>query len=130
VNDREQQIDTYVGTWNESDVAARQVLIESAWAADGVYHAPAIEARGHEAISDNVERIQQKYPDRVFCRTSEVFLHRDRARYTWAMLDLAGSATIAGVDYAQFAEDGRLRRVHCVYDRKPRAGEVDPVTPS
>lgn len=127
MNDREQQIDTYVGTWNESDVAARQVLIESAWAADGVYHAPAIEARGHGAISDNIERIQQKYPNRVFCRTSEVFLHRDRARYTWAMLDLAGSATIAGVDYAQFAEDGRLRRVHCVYDRKPRVGEVAPV---
>jgi hypothetical protein len=130
VNDREQQIDRYVGTWNESDVEARHVLIESAWSRDGVYHAPAIEARGYGAISDNIERIQQKYPNRVFCRTSEVFLHRDRARYTWAMLDLAGSATIAGVDYALFAEDGRLRRVHCVYDRKPRTGELDPATPS
>jgi hypothetical protein len=124
VSEREQQIDRYVDTWNESDVEARHVLIESAWAHDGVYHAPAIEARGYGAISDNIERIQRKYPNRVFCRTSEVFLHRDRARYTWAMLDLAGSATIAGVDYALFAEDGRLRRVHCVYDRKPRAGEL------
>lgn len=124
VNDREQKIDTYVGTWNESDVEARHELIETAWSADGVYHAPAVEAKGHKEISDNVARIQQKYPNRVFCRTSEVFMHKNRARYTWAMLDLAGSATIAGVDYALFAEDGRLRRVHCVYDRKPRAGEI------
>ncbi len=124
MNDREQKIDKYVGTWNEPDVDKRHVLIESAWSADGVYHAPAVEARGYGEISDNIARIQQKYPNRVFCRTSEVFLHRNRARYTWAMLDLAGSATIAGVDYALFATDGRLRRVHCVYDRKPRAGEL------
>ncbi|MGH3758292.1 nuclear transport factor 2 family protein [Actinophytocola sp.] len=126
MNDREQQIDTYVGTWNEPDVEARHVLIESAWTADAVYHAPAVEARGYRQISDNIARIRQKYPDRVFCRTSEVYLHKNRARFTWAMLDLAGSATIAGVDYALFAEDGRLRRVHCVYDRKPRVGELDP----
>lgn len=99
------------------------MLIESAWSADCTYHAPAIEARGYRAISDNITRIQHKYPNRLFCRTSEVFNHKDRARYTWAMLDLGGSATIAGVDYALFADDGRLRRVTCVYDRKPRSGE-------
>lgn len=124
MNEREQQIDAYVQTWNEPDVDQRHVLIESAWSAEGVYHAPAVEAHGHGAIGDNIARIQDKYPNRVFCRTSEVFLHRNRARYTWAMLDLAGSATIAGVDYALFADDGRLRRVTCVYDRKPRVGEL------
>lgn len=113
----------YVDSWNESDVDHRQVLIESVWSTEGTYHAPAVEARGHRAISDNITRIQDKYPNRVFCRTSEVFAHKDRVRYTWAMLDLGGSATIAGVDYAQFAADGRLRRVTCVYDRKPRSGE-------
>ncbi|MCT2582788.1 nuclear transport factor 2 family protein [Actinophytocola gossypii] len=121
---REQQIDTYVDSWNEPDVDQRHVLIESAWAAECTYHAPAVEARGYVAISDNITRIQRKYPNRVFCRTSDVFSHRERARYTWAMLDPAGSATIAGVDYALFDEDGKLRRVTCVYDRKPRPGEL------
>lgn len=120
---QQQQIDVYVDSWNEPDVDQRHVLIESAWAADGTYHAPTVEAHGYQAINDNISRIQHKYPNRVFCRTSDVFSHKDRARYTWAMLDLEGSATIAGVDYAQFAADGRLRRVHCVYDRKPRQGE-------
>jgi SnoaL-like domain len=123
VSQRQQQIDVYVDSWNEPDVDRRHTLIESAWAADGAYHAPAVEARGHRAINDNISRIQHKYPNRVFCRTSEVFSHKERARYTWAMLDPAGSATIAGVDYALFGDDGKLRRVTCVYDRKPRIGE-------
>lgn len=112
-----------MATWNEVDTAQRHALIEEAWTEDGCYVAPAIEARGYAAIDDNIVRIQQKYPNRVFCRTSDVFVHQDRARYTWAMLDPAGSATIAGVDYAQFDTDGRLRRVTCVYDRKPYAHE-------
>lgn len=124
VSQRQQQIDAYVDSWNEPDVDQRHVLIESVWAADGAYHAPAVEARGHAAIGDNIARVQQKYPNRLFCRTSEVFCHADRARYTWVMLDLAGSATIAGVDYALFDAAGRLRRVTCVYDRAPRPGEV------
>ncbi|GAB3461909.1 nuclear transport factor 2 family protein [Actinophytocola sediminis] len=113
----------YVDSWNESDVDHRHVLIEAVWSESCAYHAPAIEARGFRAISQNITRIQDKYPNRVFCRTSEVFSHKDRVRYTWAMLDLGGSATIAGVDYAQFADDGKLCRVTCVYDRKPRSGE-------
>lgn len=125
MNDRQQQIDAYVATWNESNVDQRHAMIESVWSEDGRYLAPAIEAKGYNAISDNIVRIHEKYPDRVFCRTSDIFVHKDRARFTWAMLDLAGSATIAGVDYALFGGDGRLRRITCVYDRKPRLGETE-----
>ena len=123
--DRQEQVDAYVASWNESDVDKRWALIERAWAADGRYVAESSDVTGHAAINDNVVRIQEKYPNRIFFRTSDIFTHKDRARFTWAMLDPAGSATIGGVDYALFAEDGRLRRVTCVYDRKPRAGELD-----
>jgi hypothetical protein len=103
----------------------RLALIEEAWAEDGRYVAESSDVTGHDGINDNVVRIQNKYPNRIFLRTSEIFTLRDRARFTWAMLDPAGSATIGGVDYALFAADGRLRRITCVYDRKPRAGELD-----
>jgi len=125
VSDRQEQIDAYVATWNEPRLDQRQTLIETAWDEDGKYLAPAVEAKGYNEINDNIVRIQEKYPNRVFCRTSDIFEHKDRARYSWAMLDLAGSATIAGVDYAVFGANGRLRRVICVYDRKPRAGELN-----
>ncbi len=125
MSDRQERIDAYVATWNEPRLDQRQTLIETAWDEDGKYLAPAVEAKGYNEINDNIVRIQEKYPNRVFCRTSDIFQHKDRARYTWAMLDLAGSATIAGVDYAVFGSNGRLRRVICVYDRKPRVGEVN-----
>jgi hypothetical protein len=124
VNDRQQQIDAYVAMWNEPDFDQRHALIENAWVEDGRYIAPSAEVVGYDEISDNVVRIQEKYPNRIFFRTSDIFHHKDRARFTWAMLDPAGSATIAGVDYALFADDGRLRRITCVYDRKPRLGEL------
>jgi len=125
VVDRQERVDAYVETWNESDMDKRLALIEKAWAEDGRYVAESSDVTGHSAINDNVVRIQNKYPNRIFLRTSEIFSLRERARFTWAMLDPAGSATISGVDYALFAEDGRLRRITCVYDRKPRAGELD-----
>jgi hypothetical protein len=125
VSDRQERVDAYVATWNESDLDRRLALIEKAWAEDGRYVAESSDVTGHDAINDNVVRIQNKYPNRIFLRTSEIFFLRDRARYTWAMLDPAGSATIGGVDYALFAADGRIKRVTCVYDRKPRAGELD-----
>ncbi len=103
----------------------RWALLVTAWAEDGRYVAESSDVTGYSEISDNVVRIQEKYPNRIFFRTSDVFTHKDRARFTWAMLDPAGSATIGGVDYALFAEDGRLRRITCVYDRKPRSGELD-----
>jgi hypothetical protein len=124
VTDRQVQVDAYVATWNESDMDKRLALIEKAWAEDGRYVAESSDVTGHSAINDNVVRIQEKYPNRIFLRTSDIFSLRDRARFTWAMLDPAGSATIAGVDYALFGADGRLRRITCVYDRKPRAGEL------
>lgn len=125
VTDRQEQIDAYVATWNEPDMDKRHVLIEKAWVEDGRYVAPSAEATGYREISDNVVRIQEKYPNRIFFRTSDIFTHNNRARFTWAMLDPMGSATIAGVDYALFGEDGRLRRITCIYDRKPRQGELD-----
>lgn len=121
---RQERIDAYVATWNESDMDKRLALIEEAWAPEGRYVAESSDVTGHGAINDNVVRIQEKYPNRIFLRTSDVFSLRDRARFTWAMLDPAGSATIAGVDYALFGADGRLRRITCVYDRKPRVGEL------
>lgn len=123
--DRQEQVDAYVATWNESDLDKRLALIATAWVEKGRYVAESSDVTGHSAINDNVVRIQQKYPNRIFLRTSDIFSLRDRSRFTWAMLDPAGSATISGVDYALFAEDGRLRRITCVYDRKPRAGELD-----
>lgn len=124
MSDRQEQIDAYVEMWNETDADRRLELVQAVWTDDGYYVDPTHEARGHAEISDNVVRVQQKYPDRVFGRTSDVYIHNDRARFAWAMLDPAGSPTIAGVYYVEFTDDNRIRRVIGIYDRKPVKAEA------
>ncbi len=43
-------VDTYLAMWNETDPKRRAQLIERAWANDGHYADPMLEARGHAAL--------------------------------------------------------------------------------
>ena len=109
--ERTEQIDEYVATWNETDPALRRAMIEKIWTEDAFYVDRGAEARGVDQISANIERIHRKFPDRIYGRTSDVFHHRDRARFEWAIIDPAGRPTFGGVAYVKFAADNRLRSV-------------------
>ena len=109
--DRQEQIDEYVATWNETDPDARRSMIEKIWVADGYYVDRGAEARGVDQISANIERIHRKFPDRIYGRTSEIYHHRERSRFEWAIIDPSGRPTFGGVAYVKFADDGRLRSV-------------------
>jgi len=47
-------VDTYLAMWNETDPECRAQLIERAWAGEGRYVDPMVEAEGHAAISEMV----------------------------------------------------------------------------
>jgi hypothetical protein len=108
---REQQIDEYVATWNETDPELRAALIARVWTEDGYYADRGAQVRGHVQISANIDRVHRKFPDRIYGRTSGIYHHRDRARFEWAIIDPAGRPAFGGVAYAKFAADGRLRSV-------------------
>ena len=111
ITERTEQIDEYVATWNETDPALRRAMIEKIWTNDGYYVDRGAEARGVDQISANIERIHRKFPDRIYGRTSEIYYHRDRARFEWAIIDPSGRPTFGGVAYVKFADDHRLRSV-------------------
>ena len=50
-------VDTYLAMCNETDSKRREQLIEQAWARDGHYVDPMIEAKGHAALAD-ISRIR------------------------------------------------------------------------
>jgi hypothetical protein len=54
MNDVVTTVDAYLAMWNESDPSRRARLIERAWAADGRYVDPMLEAEGHQAINEMV----------------------------------------------------------------------------
>ena len=44
-------VDAYLAMWNETDPKRRAALIERAWAGDGRYADPMLEASGHAALA-------------------------------------------------------------------------------
>ena len=74
-------VDTYLATWNETDPKRRAQLIERAWAGDGRYADPMLEARGHAALGEMVAGVQSKFPGHRFRRRSGVDTHHDQLRF-------------------------------------------------
>ena len=55
--------------------------------------------------------LQAQFPGHTFRRTSAIDAHHGFARYEWEMLAPDGRAVLTGLDVAEVADDGTLRRV-------------------
>jgi hypothetical protein len=104
-------VETYLAMWNEEDAAKRAVLIEQAWAPDGHYVDPLLEARGYAQLDRMVAGVQGSYPGHRFRATSGVDAHHDQLRVAWELVAPDGSVTVGGIDAGALAPDGRLARI-------------------
>jgi hypothetical protein len=104
-------VDTYLAMWNEDDAGRRAELIEQAWAPDGRYADPLLEADGHDALSAMVEAVHGQFPGHRFRRVSAVDTHHDQCRFAWELFAPDGSITVAGIDMGVLGTDGRLRMI-------------------
>jgi hypothetical protein len=112
-------VDTYLAMWNETDPARRAEHIERAWAQDGRYLDPLIEAEGHTALSDMVAGVQARFPNHRFRRVSGVDTHHGELRFAWELAAADGSVVVAGIDVGALAADGRLRRITGFFGEMP-----------
>jgi SnoaL-like domain len=115
-------IDAYLEMWNEPDPARRTELIEQAWAVDGSYLDPVLEARGHRALSEMVAGVHVHYPEHRFRRISSVDAHHDRVRFAWELAAPDGAVTVAGIDVGVLASDGRLESITGFFGELPADG--------
>jgi hypothetical protein len=90
-------IDTYLAMWNETDPTARAEHIERAWASDGYYVDPLLEAEGHAALAEMAAGVQAKCPGHRFRRVSGIDRHHN-----------------------ELASDGRLRRITGFFGEIPQ----------
>jgi len=104
-------VDRYLAMWNEEDPEARQRCIAEAWAEGAVYRDPLLEADGAEGLDAMVVTVHGHYPGHRFRRTTGVDLHHDSVRFGWELVAPDGAVTVAGIDVASLAADGRLQRV-------------------
>ncbi len=121
----ESVVDAYVGSWNEDDKDARRVLLESAWADDGVYTDPSGEAIGRDALVDHIEAFVTNPAMEGFSleRVSGIDAHHRVLRFDWALKDAKGTTVMKGVDYGVLAEDGRLASITGFFGPMPELAE-------
>jgi SnoaL-like protein len=104
-------VDDYIAIWNEASDERRREIIARTWADEATYVDPVLQGEGPEGINAMVAGAQQQFPGHRFELTAGPDVHHDRVRFAWRMLDPKGATTIAGVDFARLAADGRLREV-------------------
>jgi hypothetical protein len=112
-------VDTYLAMWNEPDKARRAQLIAQAWAPDGSYLDPALAADGHEALSEMVAQVHERFPGYRFTRTSGIDEDNGRVRFAWQLGDGDGTVAVAGLDIGELADDGKLRRITGFFGELP-----------
>lgn len=104
-------IDTHLSAYTEPDPARRAPLITQAWAPDGVLLDPPLTGEGHDGISAAADALQSQFAGHRFVRTSAVDEHHRVLRYSWDLVDPAGTTVLSGLDVGVVGEDGRLRRI-------------------
>ncbi len=114
-------VESYLSMWNEVDPERRARHIEAAWADDGYYLDPALEAKGHGALSDMVASVHERFPGQRFRRTTGIDTHHDRIRFGWELGDPEGAVTVAGVDVGTLADDGKLKAITGFFGELPDA---------
>ena len=112
-------VDAYFAIWNETDPAARQQLIATAWSDDATYTDPMFDVAGHAGIEAMVAGFRGQFPLLAFRQIGEAEAHHDRVRFSWELTPAGGGEVIAaGTDVAVIA-DGRLQSVTGFFDQAP-----------
>lgn len=104
-------IDTCFDALVEADPARRAELVAAGWTPDATFVDPLFAATGHAEIAAIADAVVNGYPGQRFVRTTEVDEHHGIIRYGWALVAADGSITVTGLDVAELAEDGRMRKV-------------------
>jgi hypothetical protein len=119
----EKAVDRYFQAWNAGDRDVRTAAVEGACAMDVVYTDPKADVKGHQAFSDMIEAVQaqiaQQHATFTFLRTSAVDEHHGRLRFNWALTGHDAAVVLAGVDFGQLSDDGRLQSIVGFFGETP-----------
>ena len=66
---------------------------------------------GIDGLVERIERYQSAARGTQVVPASGIDSHNDVVRYAWRIIDSEGRSVIDGIDVAERASDGRLRRV-------------------
>ncbi|HVQ88931.1 MAG TPA: hypothetical protein VMT88_12205 [Actinomycetes bacterium] len=111
----------YSAAWNEgTNSAAREKLLESAWASDGEFFDEDTPEglTGVQALSTYIAETHEQMPNLVISETADPVLLGNRLRVPW-LARQGDTVMFTGTDFVEFAADGRVSRVTMFYDSTP-----------
>ena len=114
-------ITAYFEAWNEPDSDRRHRLLERAVTADAELVDPTGHWQGIPGISERIGRYQSAAPATRVLPSSGVDAHHDLVRDSWTIVDPEGREVIEGIDVAERASDGHLRRILMFHGPLPPA---------
>jgi hypothetical protein len=111
----------YIASWNETDAATRQQLVDGLWTDDARYVDPMMQAEGPDGIAALIAGVHTQFPGYTFALTGKVDGHGPFVRFSWSLGPADGSVIARGTDFAAVAADGRLSQVTGFLDQVPDA---------
>ena len=112
-------INAFFEAWNEADSERRRALLERSITPEAELVDPAGRWRGVEGLSERIGNYLSSAPGTRVVPSSGVDAHHDVVRYAWSVVDGDGHALIDGIDVAERAGDGRLKRISMFHDPLP-----------
>lgn len=121
----EKAVDQYFEAWNARDLNVRAAALQGACTADVKYTDPKADVKGQQALNGMMEAVQTQVSSQhatfSFLRTSAVDEHHGCLRFDWALQDHNGAVFLAGVDFGQIDDAGRLRVIVGFVGERPAA---------
>jgi hypothetical protein len=114
-------IDGYFAMWQTTDPAERVELVAKAFTEDGRHVDQHADATGHAELAEMIAGVHAGFPGFQMARTSGIDRFGDQLRFSWDLKAADGTPIVAGLDVAEVAPDGRLRRVAGFWGDLPAA---------
>lgn len=115
---RDSTASLFCAAWNATQAVERDRLLERSFSQHGTYTDPDSHVASRAALSDSIGLVLSRTPGaRITCSHAQV--HHDTMRMAWVMVDANGKELLRGVDFGEFADDGRLRRIIGFFDPAP-----------
>ncbi len=125
-SDTDTLVDTYFDMWRTTDAQQRADLVAKAFTEDGRHVDQHADATGHADLAEMIAGVHAGFPGFQMARTSGIDRFGDQLRFAWELTAADGSPIVAGIDVAEVAPDGRLRRVTGFWGDLPAATGTAP----
>lgn len=101
----------YLAAWNERDPAARRAKVATVFTLEAAYADPMARGDGHMGIDNLIGAVQGQFPGHRFELAGTPDSHHDAVRFSWSLVNPAGTPVARGTDFGVMSADGRLASV-------------------